>query len=55
MVEGMSGVGKASLVIRCAQQVADRYSDGTWFAKLRGYGPSTPLTPVVVLVASFRG
>lgn len=49
VVEGMGGVGKTSLVIRCAQQVADRFPDGTLFVNLRGYGPSAPLAPGVVL------
>lgn len=49
VVEGMGGVGKTSLVTRWAQQAADRFSDGTLFANLRGYGPSAPLAPGVVL------
>lgn len=49
VVEGMGGVGKTSLVVRWAQRMAERFPDGTLFVNLRGYGPSAPLGPEVVL------
>lgn len=49
VVEGMGGVGKTALVIHWARQTADRFPHGTLFANLRGYGPSAPLAPAIVL------
>ncbi|MGW4828909.1 tetratricopeptide repeat protein [Amycolatopsis japonica] len=49
VVEGMGGVGKTSLVVHWARQAADRFPDGTLFANLRGYGPSAPVVPAMVL------
>jgi tetratricopeptide (TPR) repeat protein len=49
VVDGAAGVGKTSVVVQWAHRVQDLFPDGTLFADLRGYGPSTPLDPVVVL------
>lgn len=49
VLDGTGGVGKSTLVTHWAHQVQDRFGDGTLFVNLRGYGPSSPLDPAVVL------
>ena len=46
---GSAGVGKSTLAVWWAHRVQDRFPGGTLFVNLRGYGPSVPLTPHVVL------
>lgn len=41
-VEGTAGVGKTSLVVHLAHQVADDFPDGQVYLNLRGYGPGAP-------------
>lgn len=49
-VSGTAGVGKTSLAVRWAYQVARRFPDGQLYADLRGFGPSgTPVTPAEVI------
>ncbi|MEV6825216.1 tetratricopeptide repeat protein [Amycolatopsis sp. NPDC051102] len=52
VVAGIGGGGKTTLVVQWAHRVQERFPDGTLFVNLRGYGPSAPLAPEVVL-ASF--
>lgn len=51
VVDGAGGTGKTSLVVQWAHQVQDRFPDGIMFVNLRGYGPSAPLDPTIVLAA----
>ncbi|NUT53573.1 MAG: tetratricopeptide repeat protein [Saccharothrix sp.] len=48
-LDGTGGVGKTTLAVWWAHRVQDRFPDGTLFVNLRGYGPSDPLAPHVVL------
>ncbi|MEV1118043.1 NB-ARC domain-containing protein, partial [Actinosynnema sp. NPDC049800] len=48
-LDGTGGVGKTTLAVWWSHRVQDRFSDGTLFVNLRGYGPSEPLPPHVVL------
>ncbi|GAB3455348.1 XRE family transcriptional regulator [Actinophytocola sediminis] len=49
VLDGTGGVGKTTLVTHWAHRVQGQFADGTLFVNLRGYGPSAPLDPVVVL------
>ncbi|MEU2207017.1 helix-turn-helix domain-containing protein [Streptomyces hygroscopicus] len=51
-VDGMPGVGKTALALRCAHAVAHRFPDGTLFANLRG--DDRPLEPGDVLGSFLR-
>ncbi len=51
-LDGTAGVGKTALAVQWAHRVEHRFADGTLFADLRGYGPSAPVRPDLVL-ASF--
>jgi tetratricopeptide (TPR) repeat protein len=51
VVTGMPGVGKTSVALRWAHEVADEFPDGVLFAELAGFGPGAPLRPVDVLSA----
>ncbi|WP_410611569.1 ATP-binding protein [Amycolatopsis sp. lyj-109] len=51
-LDGTAGVGKTALAVQWAHRAEHRFADGTLFADLRGYGPSAPARPDLVL-ASF--
>ncbi len=42
IIEGMPGVGKTTLAIRAARQVAGEYPDGTLYLNLRSHDPANP-------------
>jgi len=49
-VGGMAGIGKTTLAVHLAHQVADRYPDGQLYVNLRGFGPAgSALTPAEVV------
>lgn len=43
-IDGMAGIGKTTLAVQAAHQLADRYPDGQIFVDLRGY--AYDITPV---------
>ncbi|MFF5075815.1 BTAD domain-containing putative transcriptional regulator [Actinoplanes sp. NPDC000266] len=55
LITGAGGVGKTTLALRWAHDVAARYGDGQLYADLRGFGPEdSPIDPGEVL-AGFLG
>jgi tetratricopeptide (TPR) repeat protein len=44
-IGGLAGVGKTTLAIQFARQIADRFPDGQLFLNLRGYDPALPPVP----------
>jgi DNA-binding SARP family transcriptional activator/tetratricopeptide (TPR) repeat protein len=49
-IRGMAGVGKTTLALRWAHQVASRFPDGQLYVNLRGFGPGgPPVDPADVL------
>lgn len=43
--DGIGGIGKTSLAVRFARQVADEYPDGQLYLNLRGFDPHRPPLP----------
>jgi DNA-binding SARP family transcriptional activator/Tfp pilus assembly protein PilF len=55
VVTGTAGVGKTTLAIRFARQVAPRFPDGQLYVNLRGFDPSSaPTEPTAALGAFFE-
>lgn len=50
LIGGMAGIGKTTLAVRWAHEVADRFPDGQLYVELRGFAPSrTPMEPAEAL------
>ncbi|MFI6436480.1 BTAD domain-containing putative transcriptional regulator [Streptomyces sp. NPDC050759] len=50
LLTGMPGIGKTTLAVRWAHEVAERYPDGQLHVNLRGFDPlNDPLTPEAAL------
>jgi len=48
-ISGTAGVGKTTLAVHWAHQVATEFPDGQLYANLRGFGPADPVRPADVL------
>ncbi|WP_242909611.1 protein kinase domain-containing protein [Actinomadura terrae] len=53
-IAGGAGIGKTTLAVHWAHQVADRFADGALFVNLRGYDPAEPLHPLQALDGFLR-
>jgi tetratricopeptide (TPR) repeat protein/transcriptional regulator with XRE-family HTH domain len=53
---GTAGVGKTTLAVRWARQVADRFPDGQLYVNLRGFGPAgRPMLPAEAVRCLLEG
>jgi DNA-binding SARP family transcriptional activator len=48
-IEGMGGIGKTTLAVHFAHEVADSFPGGQLYVNLRGHGPGDPVEPAAAL------
>ncbi|SFF31331.1 DNA-binding transcriptional activator of the SARP family [Actinoplanes philippinensis] len=53
VITGPGGIGKTTLAVRWAHQVADRHPDGQLYADLRGFGPEETAAEPADVLAGF--
>ncbi|GLY29424.1 SARP family transcriptional regulator [Kineosporia sp. NBRC 101731] len=53
VISGMGGVGKTTMAVHWAHQVADRFPDGQLYVNLRGFHPSGVVTGAIEVMRSF--
>jgi transcriptional regulator with XRE-family HTH domain/tetratricopeptide (TPR) repeat protein len=53
VIDGSAGVGKTTLAVHWAHQVADRFPDGQLFVNLRGFDPSLPPVTAAEAIRGF--
>ncbi|MGW0085379.1 AfsR/SARP family transcriptional regulator [Streptomyces sp. NPDC003393] len=45
LIGGMAGIGKTTLAVHWAHEIADQFPDGQLFINLRGFDPANPVMP----------
>ncbi|MET7356450.1 AfsR/SARP family transcriptional regulator [Streptomyces mirabilis] len=56
LISGMAGVGKTTLAVKWAAQVADQFPDGQFYVDLRGFDPARkPMPPLEALRHMLEG
>jgi DNA-binding SARP family transcriptional activator/tetratricopeptide (TPR) repeat protein len=55
VIHGTAGVGKTTLAVRWAHQVADRFPDGQLYVNLRGFDPAGPPVSPAQALQGFLG